>query len=426
MMCLLTYKVSFMTARLTTSRLARYAVFGFPLGFVGLPLYVHLPKYYADTLPSSLAVIGAVMFFARLIDCLADPWIGYMADRWSRYQSYCIYAAYITLGAGVCGLFYLPHWPQPWILALLLAITYFSYSVLMICFYAAGVSLAEDTHQTVQVSAWRESSILLGVLVASALPQVLMMFMPEVRSYEVFALLFLVVLAGTSLFTLRSGWVSVSHGAQAAVSPFRALLSNGSLRWLFALFFLNAIPPSITATLFLFFVSDILKQPALSGAFLIIYFISAAASMPLWTMLCRQISKRKSLCIAMGTAIISFVWVYRLGAQDSLSFMLICMLSGIALGGDLTILPSLLADVVSQHRRLGGVEFGIWNFISKFTLALAAGISLPFLYYLGYVPGASTAGGLSALSFGYALLPCLFKCVALCLLLLSPIDQPRR
>ena len=419
-----------MMARLAISRLARYAVFGFPLGFIGLPLYVHLPKYYADTLPSSLAVIGAVMFFARLIDCLADPWIGYMADRWNRYQSQCIYAASITLGAGVCGLFYLPYWPdpdaQPWILALLLAVTYFSYSVLMICFYAAGVSLAQDAHQTVRVSAWRESAIILGVLIASALPQVFMTFMPEVRAYEMFALLFLAVLASVVLFTLRSGWPSPSHKQHVMMSPFRALLSDSSLRWIFALFFLNAIPPSITATLFLFFVSDILKQPAWSGAFLVIYFISAAAAMPFWSFLCRRTGKRKSLCIAMVTAIVSFVWVYRLGAHDSYSFMLICMLSGIALGGDLTILPSLLADVVSQNQRTGGLEFGIWNFISKFTLALAAGISLPFLYYLGYVPGASTARGLFALSFGYALLPCLFKCLALGLLLLSPIDQTRR
>jgi Na+/melibiose symporter-like transporter len=96
------------------------------------------------------------------------------------------------------------------------------------------------------------------------------------------------------------------------------------------------------------------------------------------------------------------------------------------LGGDATILPSILADVIRKRERSGGLEFGIWNFISKFTLALAAGIALPALYYLGYSPNAANAQGLGALSLAYALLPCVFKCAALILLVLSPIDKPRR
>ena len=43
-------------------------------------------------------------------------------------------------------------------------------------------------------------------------------------------------------------------------------------------------------------------------------------------------------------------------------------------------------------------------------LALAAGLSLPLLGALGYVPGGSA--GLPALTFAYALLPLAFKALA--------------
>ena len=416
-----------MPEHLTHKALARYAVFGLPLGFIGLPLYVHLPKYYADTLPTSLALIGAIMFFGRILDCLADPWIGYLADRWAHRRHALMGAACITLAIGVCGLFQLPHVASAgteWLwLSLLLALTYLSYSVLMIYFYASGLALAHDATQTTKLSAWREGAIVVGVLVASALPPLLMHWVSEVRAYQLFSFLFVFVLAITATITLRRLPRARMHTTMPA--PWRALFANAPLRWIFALFFLNAIPPSITATLFLFFVSDILHIPAWSGAFLVLYFLSAVLSMPGWTWASARFGKRRTLMIAMGVAISSFVWAYALGANDVVPFALICMLSGMALGGDLSILPSLLADAVSGQKASGGLEFGIWNFISKFTLALAAGIGLPLLYYLGYTPGTVSSVGLGALSFSYALLPCLFKCAALALLIISPISHPR-
>ena len=160
------------------SVLLRYAFFGIPLGFIGLPLYVHLPKYYADTLPISLALIGTVMFTSRLLDCLADPWIGYLADRWAHHRLAIMRTACLTLGLGVYGLFQLPYFASVhtvWIwLSVLLALTYLSYSVLLIFFDLSGLPLAYNAKETLRVSAWREGMIIIGVLVASALPSLLM------------------------------------------------------------------------------------------------------------------------------------------------------------------------------------------------------------------------------------------------------------
>jgi GPH family glycoside/pentoside/hexuronide:cation symporter len=417
-----------MSEPISRRKLFAYSILGIPIGFIGLPLYVHLPKYYADFLPISLAAIGGVMFIARLADCFADPWIGYCSDRFASKRKQWMIVASVLMAAGVIGLFALPQFASEtnavWLLGILLVITYLSYSVLSIYFYTAGLALSTDYEGTTRVSAWRESAIILGVLLASALPQILAVHVGEKSAYHLFSYCFVAILVLCVWSWLsRNPFNKKSNSEQ--LSPWQELKENPSLRWIFILFFVNAIPPSITATLFLFFVTDILHASEQGGAFLGVYFLCAVLSMPCWSWLSTRIGKRRALVAAMFLAVASFVWAYALSEGQVGAFYVICFLSGAALGGDLTILPSLLADALSHKPHRGGLEFGIWNFISKFTLALAAGIALPVLSYMGYVPN-QPLSSVYALSFSYALLPSIFKLLALSILLISPIDTQRR
>ena len=58
----------------------RYGVLGLPLAFVALPLYVVLPNHYASAFGVPLALLGAVLLGARLLDAVVDPLIGRWAD----------------------------------------------------------------------------------------------------------------------------------------------------------------------------------------------------------------------------------------------------------------------------------------------------------------------------------------------------------
>ncbi|MDX2112801.1 MAG: MFS transporter [Alphaproteobacteria bacterium] len=419
-----------MSQLVARAQLLRYALLGVPLGFVGLPLYVHLPKYYADFLPLSLAAIGFAMFITRIVDCVADPFIGVLSDRLAAKRRLLSVAAALVMALGVIALFFLPSYATSesamGLLMLLLCITYLSFSLLSVNFYAGGLSLSTDPRETTRISAWREGAIILGVLVASALPQILTEGRSSEEAYHLFAWIAAGVIIA-ALFTLKSPSSIKTPPPypppQAGEVNFRTVWENKTLRWIFAIFFINAIPPSITATLFLFFVSDVLGAPDSSGAFLGLYFLAAVLAMPLWVKLAARIGKRRSLIGSMTLAILSFIWAYGLDSSNSTMFYAICLLSGAALGGDLAVLPSLLSDALKGKEHQGGLEFGIWNFISKFTLAMAAGIALPLLAALGYESGARSEASLGALSFGYALLPCLFKLGALALLILSPLER---
>lgn len=69
---------------MSTPRVIASGALGLPLAFVALPVYVHLPRYYAEVAGLSLAWLGGVLLAARLFDALIDPLLGWLADRVAR------------------------------------------------------------------------------------------------------------------------------------------------------------------------------------------------------------------------------------------------------------------------------------------------------------------------------------------------------
>ena len=120
----------------------------------------------------------------------------------------------------------------------------------------------------------------------------------------------------------------------------------------------------------------------------------------------------------MAISIAAFAWAFVLGPGDAAAFLAICVMSGLGLGADLALPPSLLADVIDADAERGagrheGAYFGLWNLITKMNLALAAGVALPLLAAFGYRPGIDNGGtALLALAGVYALVPCALKTLA--------------
>jgi Na+/melibiose symporter-like transporter len=131
----------------------------------------------------------------------------------------------------------------------------------------------------------------------------------------------------------------------------------------------------------------------------------------------------------MLLSVLVFIGASLLGSGDGMAFILICALSGLALGADLALPGALLAGVMARAGDLGQVQgayFGWWNFATKLNLALAAGVALPLLGMFGYVPGARDAQALQALTVAYCLLPCALKLLAAALLYGLMIRRPSR
>jgi glycoside/pentoside/hexuronide:cation symporter, GPH family len=406
-----------------------YGALGLPLAFVALPLYVVLPNHYASAFGVPLAALGALLLGARLLDAVADPWIGRWADRWFAHS-----LRRVLLAAGLAALlaalgFYALFFPAvsgsgpllAWC-GVFLAVTYLAYSVLSVVHQSWGARLGGNAAQRTRVVAWREGLALAGVLIASVLPSVAGLGVTS----AVFAL---TLAAGLAWLLAAPRPLQALHEAlsSAPVSPW----ANPAFRRLIAVFVVNGIASAVPATLVLFFIRDKLALGAYEPLFLFSYFAAGALSMPLWVRMVPKVGLAKLWLAGMLLAIAAFVWAATLSSGSLVGYLAVCVASGLALGADLALPSALLAGVIQRAGHSGrseGAYFGWWNFAIKLNLAIAAGVALPLLAAFGYSPGARDDAALSALTLAYCLLPCALKLLAAALLwrlwMRSPHAEP--
>ncbi|MFO1315263.1 MAG: MFS transporter [Burkholderiales bacterium] len=405
-------------AALSPRALAAYGALAVPLAMAALPLYVHLPKFYGDHLGVPLAALGGLLLVLRLADALVDPLLGAWSDR-ARSRRQPIAWAMPVLAIGLAALFVPPVREGAALLAWLgvaLALVYAAFSLATISHGAWGAELSSDPVERTRITAVREALALAGVVVASVAPVLLAGADGEAAGMRRFALAFVGVALACTAATLVLAPAAPMPAAPHA--PMREgvarALRDPLFRRLLAVFVANGSASAIPATLVLFFVADVLDAERQQGLFLALYFVAGAAGMPLWVRVSARIGKVRAWLAAMALAVVAFVWAALLGAGDVAAFALICALSGLALGADLALPPSLLADVIGRRGRMEstGAYFGLWTLATKLNLALAAGLALPLLAWLGYAPGTRDASELRALAFVYAGVPCVLKAAA--------------
>lgn len=389
----------------------------------GLPLYIHAPKFYVDAYGLSLAGLGVVLFGLRLLDVVQDPLLGRLAAYTQRWRQEGVTLALMILALSMGGLLAVtpPVDPMIWF-ALMLLLVFSSYSFLNICFYAQGVAKGDALGRSghLRVARWREAGALLGVCFAAVLPTVLALGMaqPFVGFAAVFALVTLV-----SGLLMRPEWRS---GNIQQTSGFGVVLGDPLARRLLMIGFVNAVPVAVSSTLFLFFVESRIEASGLEGVLLLLFFLSAAVAAPLWAKLAERAGGKKTLLWGMVLSVLAFGCALMLGAGDVLGFALVCVASGAALGADMTLLPAIFAQRLSQIAPSANEGFGLWSFVTKFSLAFSAVTLLPLLERAGFESGApNTSEALWLLSLLYAGVPCALKVIAILLLYVTPVKEVR-
>ena len=401
--------------------LPRYGLFAGFLAFAGLPIYIHAPKFFVDQYGVSLSAIGTVLLVLRLFDFLQDPLLGKLVDRLGPSQSLVATAAACGLALAMLALFAIapPVDPLLWF-GLVLAVLFTCFSFLTILFYSQGIGMASrlGPNGHVGVAAWREGGSLFGVCLASVLPTGLAAA-GIVSPMAAFSLMF-AGLAVVAAGLMHANW-SVAHSRTGSL---RQVLNDRVLRRLVLVGLFNSAPVAVTSTLFLFYVEYRLQSPALSGPFLLLFFVSAAASVPIWSRVADKIGAKRTLLRGMVLSVMAFALAVPLGAGDAGLFVLVCIGSGAALGADMTLLPALFANRISAARVSGGQAFGLWNFCTKFTLALAAATVLPLLEFSGFDPaGENNVTTLRTLTVLYAVLPCALKLFAIAILAKTKLEE---
>lgn len=402
---------------------ARYGLPGFALAFAALPLYLLTPALYAESIGVSLAAVGLVLMFTRLTDAFADPVIGRLMDR-SRLGLWAWMAAGLAAMAASLALLVNPpvQWLQSMHASPVIVLTWMGIAALAVSLANSVATLAHqswavawtaDPRPQSRLIAWREGWALVGVIIAA---------MIAAQRSGVMMAIVLTIGVGLALAATmglrRCG--ARQHNAHLAHQDTRwsEMLASAEFRKLLTAFSINALANAIPATLVLFFLQDALGATGNQSSLLLAgYFASAAISVAFWSWMANRIGIMLAWRVAMLIAAAAFVWTLTLDHGDVAAFTVICLATGFALGAELVCPPVLLGMVIhdSGHRgRLESSYFGIWNLVIKLALAAAAGLALPALALLHYVPGdASSASNTGALQWAYAGVPCLLKCLAI-------------
>ena len=394
----------------------RFSSLAFVIGMAGLPVYIHAPKYFVDVYGISLVTMGVIIFFLRLVDVFQDPILGIIASKTTRFGALPIALSVVAMCVGMIMLFAIqsPVSPSLWF-SISLFLVFSGFSFAYIRSYAQGL-INLGAKDQIRLARWREVGTTLGICVAAILPTTLLLVSAD--GYPLFAIFFCLI----AILALLHVWSQfpASNSLQDSHNSFSSLLSairNLQIRNLLLLALVNSSPVALSSTLFLFFVESRLNAPDWAGIFLILFFLAAALATPFWTKLADVHGVFKILKISMLLSIISFFGATFLAEGDGLIFSAICLLSGATVGADLALLPVLFARQIENSSIVPDLGFSLWNFVSKATLAFAAVISLPLLELVGFnSSGPNSENALLALTFGYAVLPCILKCISIFLL----------
>jgi len=112
------------------------------------------------------------------------------------------------------------------------------------------------------------------------------------------------------------------------------------------------------------------------------------------------------------------------------AFAVVCVVTGMALGADLSLPPAIQADVVDYDelkngRSRTGLQFALWSMSTKLALAVAVGLALPGLEAAGFDPLVPTEAGRQALTVIYALVPVVIKITAIAIIWRFPLTAEK-
>lgn len=400
-----------------------YASLAAPIAFAGIPLYVFAPDFYATHHGISLTSLGIVLLVLRLIDAFQDPLIGRLSDTHTSKRGLLLGCSCVVLVAAFCAVFQPPQQATLLWFALSMLLATTAYSVLSIQINSLGGLWSDDAHTQTRIAAAREGFGLVGLLLAVLLPAwLLSKTSPSHAMLIVSGVLALLTFAAYLLFMRwYRPWQLIYAKAATTTEPLQRIWpmlrqAPRALKRFWLIYGISMLASSIPAVLIVFFVRDRLGAQEHLGLFLMLYFIAAAASMPLWSFISKHAGKEKAWLFTMLLAIGAFSRAFTLGTGDTTAFALICIASGIAFGGELALPPALLAGLMQRHNAQANAAllYSILTFLLKFSLALASLLAFALLDLSGLKPAAegNSEAALWGLSLCYALLPCLIKAAA--------------
>lgn len=390
--------------KLTPWTTAAYGSLALPLSTIGLPLSIFLAPFYAGELGLPLAVLGIAMVIARMSDVVIDPLIGMASDnirtRFGRRR------IWIPLGIGVLmlgvwnlfnpappvGIVYFVVW---------ISVVYLGFTLAQLPYQAWGGELAQDYHGRTRVASVRQAFGLVGLIVATTLPALVLQQKGATPGdvLHILSLLMLVLLpvcGAIVFFFVPEPQPPLNEKRIGFIDGLKIVARNGPFKSIVLALFLGYVAETFRITITLFFARDAIGVPNI-GLIYVFYFITGLIAVPFWGWIAKRIGKHKALALAFGIVVATNTAVFFLQFGQVELFTAIFMAKGFCFGA-LELLPAaLVADAVDvdtarSGARRQGLFFAFVTMTNKFGQAIGQGLSLILLGAIGYKAAGSNSG----------------------------------
>ncbi|MEL7463777.1 MAG: MFS transporter [Pseudomonadota bacterium] len=411
-------------------RNAAYAAPALPLAALYFPIYVYLAQFYAADRDVSLAALGILFIAVRLVDAFSDPLMGYVSDRFeTRFGRRKIWIALsVPLIALSCWMVMVPPADAGFgHVALWLTMLTLSWTVALTPYFAWGAELSGDYGERAAITGWREGVTLVGTIVAVILYVSADGAEAGMKNIALFVVILGPITAAIALWGAPEPR-NFSRERTPIFAGLKAIFANRYFTRLLTAYFINGLANALPASLFLFFIGDLLGAPD-AGWLLLVYFLCAILGMPFWAWAARKLSKHRAWGWAMIWACLLFAPAAFLGEGDVTLFLIICVATGLSLGADLSLPSSIQADVVDADTAESGEQrtglfFALWSVATKAALAIAGGAALVILDLSGFETEAENGdAALMTLAALYALAPAALKLIAVAIMWNFPLDE---
>lgn len=429
---------------------------GYGVGDVGGNLFFTIMGFWllnfvTDTLGLAASLAGAALLIGRAWDAVTDPLMGTLSDRtvsrWGRRRPYLLFGAAAVV-AGMT-LVFLDVGGRGWSQGALFVWVVFAfcfvnsaYTVVFVPYAALTPELARDFQERTNLNGYRMSWAIVGTLLGAGGFSVVVELAAGAGAgsgYTAAGALFGLVTALVVLITFASvrerpaaadrapadrappkGSVFAGYAAAMKVRPFRLALFAWTLFIAGTIVATSAVP---------FYFEHVYGRPELAAGGSLVLLLAAFAAIPGWVWLAGRIGKRTAYSAGMALFGAALLAAYLVAQRDLTTLFVVMGVAGVGLAANYVLPWSIIPDVVdydelANGRRREGVLYGMWTFLQKLGLGLAALISGAVLQWTGYVPeAAQTPLALLGIRLLIGPIPALFFVAGILVLRRYPIDR---
>lgn len=385
-----------------------------------LPLAYFLPAYYATHMGLSLGTVGLIFLVTRFWDVITDPLLGVLCDRFpSRFgrRRHWMVASVPILMLGGYMIFMPPDDAGPAHLVGWLFFTYIGWTLLMLAYFAWAAELSSDYDERTRIHGARDTMALIGSVLLFGIPAAIGLLFGHDDSVRITIMgAFFLITLPLTVFVAVTRVPEFKHTPAKnpkMLPPWRSIFQNSLLGRLLFADVLTSIGFTATATMFVFYVGDILDVAVYATTALLFYKIGGTFGIRLWVRMAVVLEKHRALVVGKLIMIAMLPIFLILPKGNGIALIIFMSVYGIALSSSTILLRTIAADVVDVDHLEGGQErtgfyYALLTMASKTGMALAVGITFGLLDLIGFEPGQANSPealwGMSAIFVGTPLI----------------------